>query len=143
MSVVPSFPLAERLRLKRALQRAARCSFGHSHCKGRGARPPRYIERRKPMSTSRVTTDHEEIRKWAEERGAKPAAVKRTGGKDDVGIIRLDFPGYSGEGSLEEISWQEFFEKFEEAELALVIQDATADGERSNFNKLVSRNKAA
>jgi hypothetical protein len=78
------------------------------------------------MSSSRVTTDHEEIRKWAEERGAKPAAVKRTGGKDDVGIIRLDFPGYSGEDSLE-----------------LVIQDATADGERSNFNKLVSRNKAA
>ena len=95
------------------------------------------------MSSSRVTTDHEEIRKWAEERGAKPAAVKRTGGKDDVGIIRLDFPGYSGEDSLEEISWQEFFEKFEEAELALVIQDATADVERSNFNKLVSRNKAA
>lgn len=93
--------------------------------------------------SSRVTTDHDEIRKWAEERGAKPATVKNTTGDDDVGIIRLDFPGYSGEGSLEEISWEQFFEKFEEAELALIIQDATAEGERSNFNKFVSRNKAA
>ena len=95
------------------------------------------------MSSSRVITDHDEIRKWAEERGAKPATVKSTAGEDDVGVIRLDFPGYSGEGSLEEISWDQFFEKFEQAELALIIQDATADGERSNFNKLVSRNKAA
>lgn len=95
------------------------------------------------MSSSRVITDHDEIRQWAEERGAKPATVKRTASEDDVGVIRLDFPGYSGEGSLEEISWEQFFEKFEEAELALVIQDATAEGERSNFNKIVSRNKAA
>lgn len=94
-------------------------------------------------SSSKTTTDHEEIRKWAEERGAKPSAVKRTGDEDDVGIIRLDFPGYSGEGSLEEITWEQFFEKFEEAELAFVLQETTADGERSNFNKLVSRNKAA
>jgi hypothetical protein len=95
------------------------------------------------MSSSRVITDHDEIRKWAEERGAKPAAVKSTGGEDDVGIIRLDFPGYSGEGSLEEISWEQFFEKFEQSNLALIIQDSTAEGVRSNFNKLVSRDKAA
>lgn len=95
------------------------------------------------MSSSRVITNHDEIRQWAEERGAKPSTVKRTSGEDDVGIIRLDFPGYSGGDSLEEISWQQFFEKFEEAELALVIQDTTSEGERSNFNKLVSRNQAA
>jgi hypothetical protein len=99
--------------------------------------------RRTTMSSSRVITDHEEIRHWAEERGAKPATVKSTTGEDDVGVIRLDFPGYSGEGTLEEISWEQFFEKFEQAELALIVQDATAEGERSNFNKLVSRNKAA
>jgi hypothetical protein len=76
------------------------------------------------------------------ERGAKPAAVKSTGGKDDVGIIRLDFPGYSGEGSLEEISWEQFFEKFEESKLALVVQETTAEGQKSNFNKLVKRDGA-
>src|SRR2546430_13602510 len=36
-----------------------------------------------------------------------PACVRGTGGKDDVGMIRLDFPGYSGEESLEEIRSEE------------------------------------
>ena len=92
------------------------------------------------MSTlSQTTTDHEQIRRWAEERGGKPAHVKGTGGGDDTGIIRIDFPGYSGAGKLEEISWDEFFEKFDEQGLALVYQEKTAEGQKSNFNKLVSR----
>jgi hypothetical protein len=89
---------------------------------------------------SNVTIDHEFIRRWAEERGAHPATVKSTAKDDDIGIIRLDFPGYSGEGKLEEISWDDFFEKFEEKELALIYQEKTADGELSNFNKLINRN---
>ena len=88
---------------------------------------------------SNTTTDHQTIRNWAEERNARPACVRGTGGEEDVGMIRLDFPGYSGEESLEEISWDQWFEKFDESGLALVYQDATAGGERSNFNKLVSR----
>jgi hypothetical protein len=88
---------------------------------------------------SKTTTNHEEIRKWAEARGGKPAHVKGTGGADDTGIIRIDFPGYSGEGKLEEIPWEEFFEKFDAQELALVYQEKTAEGQKSNFNKLVSR----
>ena len=92
------------------------------------------------MSTlSKTTHDHEEIRKWAEGRGAKPSCVRGTGGKDDIGMIRLDFPGYSGEGKLEPISWDEWFEKFDDQQLALVYQETTAEGEKSNFNKLVSR----
>lgn len=93
------------------------------------------------MASSETTTDHDEIRRWAEERNARPACVKGTGGKNDVGMIRIDFPGYSGEDTLQEISWDEWFQQFEENELALVIQDRTADGEQSNFNKLVSRER--
>ena len=90
-------------------------------------------------SRSRTLTDHEQIRQWAEERGAQPSAVRRTHSDDNVGIIRLDFPGYSGEGSLGEIEWDEWFENFDNNNLALVVQDETANGEQSNFNKLVSR----
>src|SRR4051794_25861613 len=86
---------------------------------------------------SKTTQDHEEIRRWAEERGGKPAHVKSTESGDDIGIIRIDFPGYSGQGSLEEITWDEFFEKFDDNDLALVYQEETAEGERSNFNKIV------
>lgn len=91
------------------------------------------------QTLSQTTIDHDEIRKWAEERGAKPARVSGTGGEGDVGMIRLDFPGFTGEGSLEEISWEEFFDAFEENQLALVYQETTAEGQRSNFNKLVGR----
>ncbi len=88
---------------------------------------------------SDITTDHEKIRKWAEDRQGHPAKVKGTGGKDDIGMIRLDFPGYSGEGSLEEISWDQFFEEFEKRKLALLYEEKTSKGEVSRFNKIISR----
>ncbi len=89
-------------------------------------------------SLSKTTSDHEEIRRWAEERGGKPSHVASTGSKDDIGILRLDFPGFSGQGSLEEITWDQFFEKFDERGLSLIFREETAAGERSNFNKIVS-----
>jgi hypothetical protein len=93
-------------------------------------------------ASSKPLTDHDEIRRWAEERKAKPSRVSGTGNNGDVGMIRLDFPGYSGEGSLEEISWDEWFQKFDESNLALLVQEQTARGQKSNFNKLVSRDTA-
>lgn len=94
-------------------------------------------------STSQVTTDHEKIRKWAEKRGGHPAHVKGTGGKDDAGLLRIDFPGYSGENTLEKISWGEFFEKFDEKDLAFVYQEKTSDGHESRFFKLVNASSVA
>jgi len=88
---------------------------------------------------SRATVDHDQIRRWAEERGGHPARVIGTGSDEDPGILRIDFPGYSGEGRLEEISWDEFFKKFDENDLALVYQEETSGGDASNFNKLVNR----
>lgn len=92
--------------------------------------------------SSQTTTNHDTIRKWAEARGAQPACVRGTGHGDDPGIIRLDFAGYSGEDKLEPIPWNQWFDKFEDQGLALVYQDKTEDGKQSNFNKLVSREKA-
>jgi len=91
---------------------------------------------------AKTTTDHNQIRQWAEERGGKPAHVKGTGGENDPGILRIDFPGYTGEGKLEPISWDEFFKKFDEQQLALTYQETTAEGKKSNFNKLISRESA-
>ncbi|HEX2865903.1 MAG TPA: lipocalin/fatty-acid binding family protein [Ignavibacteriales bacterium] len=92
------------------------------------------------MSESQITTDHNFIRKWVEERGGKPTTVKGTVHKgEQAGLLRIDFPGYSGEGSLEEISWDEFFRQFEESKLAFLYQDKSHDGKQSRFNKFVSR----
>lgn len=92
------------------------------------------------MSThSNITTNHAEIKRWVEERGGFPAAVKRTERGDDLGILRIDFPGYSGESSLDRVEWEDWFDTFEAKELAFLHQDHTADGAVSRFNKIVSR----
>jgi hypothetical protein len=91
------------------------------------------------MSIAKITTDHDEIRRWADARDGKPASVKQTKGKNDAGILRINFPGYSGEQNLEEISWDEFFQKFDDKGLAFLYQEQTADGKESRFFKLINR----
>jgi hypothetical protein len=80
-----------------------------------------------------TTTDHKAIRKWAEARGGKPARVKGTGDSKDPGLLRLDF-GEPEEG-LEPITWEEFFDKFEDSNLALLYEDEPDN----RFSKLVRR----
>jgi len=94
-------------------------------------------------ATAKVTTDHEKIRRWVESRGGHPATVKRTRRSGEPGLLRIDYPGFSGEKQLQEISWDEFFDKFEESELAFIYQDKTAGGRPSRFSKLVSRDTVA
>ena len=95
-----------------------------------------------PSRVTKVTTNHNEIRRWAEQRDAKPACVKSTR-RGNSCLIRLDFPGYSGKDTLVEIPWDEWFDNFDRNGLALIYQDRTAGGRRSNFNKLVSRETVA
>ncbi|MBN6149433.1 hypothetical protein JR065_03710 [Xanthomonas sp. AmX2] len=85
---------------------------------------------------AKTTTDHDEIRRWAEARGGRPANVRGTEGDEDAGILRILF---RDDASLEEITWEEFFDKFEEEELAFLYQDKTSDGSQSRFFKLVRR----
>lgn len=85
------------------------------------------------------TTDHEEIRRWAEERDARPTVVRDTHDQEGSGILRFDMPGYDDGGDLEEVTWDEFFEIFDDRKLALIYQDETAQGETSYFNRFVSR----
>lgn len=93
------------------------------------------------MATSKVTTDHEQIRRWGTERGGHPAHVKGTGHGRDLGVLRIDFPGFSGDDTLEQVEWNEWFEAFDAKRLAFLYQERTADGEISRFNKLVSRDE--
>ena len=88
------------------------------------------------MALSRTTQDHDEIRRWAEARGGKPAEVARTG-ENSIGILRIEFPGATNanDSNLQEISWDRFFKKFDASHLSLVYQDVTAEGAQSNFNK--------
>ncbi len=90
-------------------------------------------------SDTRTTTDHDEIRRWVEEHGGRPVSVKGTESGDQAGVLRIDFPGGAGEEQLEPVSWDEWFEKFEESKLAFLYQEKKASGEDSTFFKLISR----
>jgi len=74
-----------------------------------------------------------------EERGGSPATVRGTGrGGEEAGLLRIDFPGYSGAKSLEHISWDEFFQKFDESNIEFLHQDKTKGGKISRFFKFVA-----
>lgn len=88
---------------------------------------------------AQVTTDHEEIQNWVEERGGNPARVKNTDKGGSGGLLRIDYPGFSGEDTLETISWEEFFDAFDKNNLAFLYQDETSDGKQSRFSKLIDR----
>lgn len=87
---------------------------------------------------SNVTTNHDTIRKWAEARNGKPARVKGTGGQGSADVLRIDFPGRE-EVNLEPVGWNEFFQAFEENDLAFLYQEETKEGGTSRFNKFVDR----
>ena len=85
-----------------------------------------------------VTTDHDTIRSWAEERGAKPTTVPGSEHGDHLGVLRFDFPGYGGE-RLEEVSWDDWFDTFDKRGLEFVYQEHRKGGEESNFFTLRQR----
>ncbi len=92
------------------------------------------------LTKSMVTTDHQEIRRWATARGGKPSTIIRPQNAEEKAIrICLDFPQGHNNGSLKKISWDDWFKQFETAGLALLYQEDTANGERSNFHKVVTR----
>lgn len=81
------------------------------------------------------TRDHEEIRRWAQERGGTPAMVEGTE------ILRFDFdePDESGDEALRRVSWDEFFRVFDDRDLEFLYQEHTQGGRPSRFNKFVNR----
>lgn len=89
----------------------------------------------KSSGGSKSTTDRDEIRRWVEARGGFPAHVRQTGGGNDLGVLRIDYPGYSGTDTLERITWDQWFDAFDRNRLAFLYQDKR----NSRFSKLVSR----
>ena len=84
------------------------------------------------METKR-TTDHDTIRDWVERRAGVPARVRDA----EPDELEIDFPPGAGADSVEHISWEEWFAKFDEQDLCFLYQEEMATGDESNFFKLV------
>jgi hypothetical protein len=85
---------------------------------------------------SLVTTSHEVIRSWAEDRGGVPATVDGTEHGDHLGVLRFDFGGDSER--LRHVSWEEWFETFDARRLNFIYQQERSDGRQSTFFRLES-----
>lgn len=91
-------------------------------------------------TSSQLTSDHQTIQQWTEERGGVPATVKNTKNGDSAGLLRIKFSEHTqgkSEQNLEEISWEDFFKKFDESNLKFLYQEKTKDGKVSRFFKFV------
>jgi hypothetical protein len=85
---------------------------------------------------SLVTTNHEVIRRWAEERGAVPATVSGTEHEDTLGVLTFDFPPLGDNDRLRQVSWDEWFATFDRRKLNFLFQEKLKDGRQSNFFRL-------
>jgi hypothetical protein len=85
------------------------------------------------MLEAKRTHNHDEIKKWVEDRGGKPAMVKLTEDHAGGGMLRIDFG--EKEESLDAITWVTFFRLFEDRSLDFLCQDESA----SRFFKFVDR----
>ena len=90
----------------------------------------------------KYTTDHEEIREWIEDRGGLPSVVKgmvEENGTERPEMLHVSFG--APDPNMEKLDWEEFFERFEDANLALTYEEKTVKGEIPNF-EFVDRDAA-
>jgi len=85
---------------------------------------------------SLVTTSHDVVRQWAEERGGVPATVAGTEHGDHLGVLRIDFGGDSD--NLRKVGWDEWFDTFDARRLNFIYQEERSDGRQSTFFRLES-----
>jgi len=81
-----------------------------------------------------ATRSREVVEDWARRRNAEPAAA--TFGDDGrPRVLRFDFQGGPDRGGseLKRVSWDDWWQVFEDRDLAFVYQEKTSDGNESNF----------
>jgi hypothetical protein len=95
------------------------------------------------MSDVIRTKSHEEIRRWAEERAGKPAVVAGTDAEIPGGVLRIDFgtPEFAAAAPIDEdlveVTWDNFFQTFDQHNLRFVYENETEDGDQSRFCRFV------
>jgi len=50
------------------------------------------------MSSAKLTTDHDEIRRWVEQRGGRPSRVDAEGHMQGGGVLLVVFEEFGGDG---------------------------------------------
>lgn len=88
-------------------------------------------------SNSHSTTEHDESKSWVAEQDG-PVSAKGTETNDAVCVLQMNFSGGAGSDDFEEITRFDWFERFEQKNLAILSQQEKVSGEESTFLALVS-----
>ncbi len=94
--------------------------------------------------STRSSSDHEVIRRWAEERGGRPAKLLQEGEPPaEAASLHIEFSAPVASGRTHSISWEEFFGEFDRLKLELTYTDEPTPGGPSRFWRLVPRSRPA
>lgn len=89
------------------------------------------------MSQQKTTTNHTEIKNWAQEHNGVPAVIKDTEEGSGAGVLRIHFDN-SDDSNFKQVSWSEFFDTFDKKDLAFLYQDE----KDSTFHKFINKKEA-
>lgn len=84
------------------------------------------------------TIDHRRIRHWAEDRKGRPVAVKFAG-TDPAATLRFEFGDHHPDPDVDELTWADFFERFDDLRLAFVHAREGPTGGQGEYHKFVAR----
>ncbi|MBB6681500.1 hypothetical protein H4O20_08595 [Aequorivita sp. 609] len=86
----------------------------------------------------KTTDNHTTIRNWVEEREGVPAMTEGIANKSMAGqMLRINF--HENKEFLNKISWDVFFEIFDENNFQLLYDERIIDGKKSNYYQFVKK----
>ncbi len=85
------------------------------------------------FAQGRVTTDRNVIRKWAKARHGLPAIIKKVTGAGIEMALSIIFPDSQSDEIARRITWEEFFEQFDNQHLVFVYEDRDQNHKQSRY----------
>ncbi|NGX85294.1 hypothetical protein [Aequorivita sp. KMM 9714] len=86
----------------------------------------------------KTTDNHTTIKNWVEARDGVPAMTEGIANTSMAGkMLRINF--HNNKENLSNISWDVFFEIFDENNFQLLYDDRTIDGKKSNYYQFVKK----
>jgi hypothetical protein len=105
--------------------------FPRSVCEAHWIDSPR--EHESHPGQSLVTRSHDVILDWAQQRNAIPATVPGTEHGNELGVLRFDVPNWGSKRALEHVTWDQWFQTFDDRQLVMIFQEHMENGRQSNF----------
>jgi hypothetical protein len=91
------------------------------------------------MPKTKITKDHKLIKEWVVSRGGIPGRViENEAPTEENGVLDIKFPERT-DNKVIPITWNEFFTRFEQSNLAFLFEDDNRNGVKSKFFKLIWR----